>query len=263
MYSCGQIESGAKLALLTDLLPADSEDHGFLDSSIQVENATYPAPTNVTPYQEASHVSIGCDFYALSSNFALGTKFTWGLNLRALNETETLAQAVWLGDTWFGTRAELMSNVSLELVEIGNEPDVFGGPGYDSSWDVVNYTHTWRQYANDATHALHVDQTDGPKYLLGSFAGLGFFTMGDIFQYGILDYGQLKEQTGLGNEHQYCGGFTGFQGQPGTLMNHANVVGNLTKRTGGLLATQRSGFNYVLVGPPHKAARNTAVDAGR
>ena len=51
-----------------------SLDAAWLDDKVQYVDAVFPPPRNTTPYPGASYVSIGRDFYALSANFASGTK---------------------------------------------------------------------------------------------------------------------------------------------------------------------------------------------
>jgi hypothetical protein len=51
-----------------------SLDAAWLDSGVQYVQATFPPPRNNTPYPGATNVRVGRDFYALSANFAPGTK---------------------------------------------------------------------------------------------------------------------------------------------------------------------------------------------
>lgn len=50
-----------------------------------------------------------------------GDNSIWGLNLESQNISEIVAQATLLADTFQGSRKELMQNVTLQRVEIGNE----------------------------------------------------------------------------------------------------------------------------------------------
>lgn len=51
-----------------------SEDFGRLNAQVTIGNASYPNATASTPYPQASAVSIGRDWYALSGNFPSDTK---------------------------------------------------------------------------------------------------------------------------------------------------------------------------------------------
>jgi hypothetical protein len=51
-----------------------SEDFGRLNLNVEIGNASYPNATASTPYPQASAVTIGRDWYALSSNFPSDTK---------------------------------------------------------------------------------------------------------------------------------------------------------------------------------------------
>jgi hypothetical protein len=77
-------------------LAANSQDRGFLAPEFEVQNLTFPAATALVPQPEASRIGIGRDWYKLSGNFPTGTSFTWGINLKALNVTETVAQGAQL-----------------------------------------------------------------------------------------------------------------------------------------------------------------------
>lgn len=77
-------------------LAANSQDRGFLAPEFEVQNLTFPAATALVPQPEASRIGIGRDWYKLSGNLPAGTSFTWGINLKALNVTETVAQGAQL-----------------------------------------------------------------------------------------------------------------------------------------------------------------------
>ena len=69
----------SNLEELTGVPPAirvggSSLDNAWLNDGVQYVESTFPPPRNHTPYPGASYVEIGRDFYALSGNFAPGTK---------------------------------------------------------------------------------------------------------------------------------------------------------------------------------------------
>lgn len=100
----------------------NTEDHSLYAPQYPVVNDTFPPATNITPWPEATNISVGREFYSLSGNFPAGTKFTWGINLRsnnlsvAVNEAEALMKAF-----------RSLHTVTLDLIEIGNEPDLYPG----------------------------------------------------------------------------------------------------------------------------------------
>ncbi|KAM0286486.1 hypothetical protein ACHAQH_000912 [Verticillium albo-atrum] len=70
---------------------ANSQDCATVDLDVKVMNATFPEPIALFPNPEADYIFIGRDFYALSGNLPAGIPFMWGINLKALSQTETVA----------------------------------------------------------------------------------------------------------------------------------------------------------------------------
>ena len=63
-----------------------------------------------------------------------GTHIIWGINLKELNLTATYLQAKALSRA-FNSSAVIRKNITLDLVEVGNEPDLYPnrnvwGPDY-------------------------------------------------------------------------------------------------------------------------------------
>ncbi|ORY31073.1 hypothetical protein BCR39DRAFT_593571 [Naematelia encephala] len=227
---------------------ADSEDRGTVDLSVQVENSTFPNVTATVPYPEATLDLIGEDFYALSANLPPGTRFTWGINLKYLNVTETVRQATLLADTFQGSRASLLSQQVLETVEIGNEPDFYSFPG----WTPLNYTTTWIEYAKAVADVLDFSSDkNGTTLFAGAFSGLSPYTWNAraALEAGILNDPELSKYTKTFAEHNYDGvyGYPGYgEPMPGGLMDKANVRGNLTIKLPDIMATHAAGLAYVI-----------------
>ncbi|KAK2931909.1 hypothetical protein FoTM2_009427 [Fusarium oxysporum f. sp. vasinfectum] len=224
---------------------ANSQDRATVDLNLQVMNSTYPEPTENVPNPEADRIFIGRDFYALSSNLPAGTPFMWGLNMKALNITETKAQARLLAETFQGARSGLTRHVRLANVELGNEPDFWGstrtgrqGP-YGPSWTVANYTNTW----------LGSVDSSKPTLSPGAFTGFNApeWTPEGALLAGLLDDSETRSRVSQFTEHAYSGGFDPRRiVRPGDLMNKVAVRANMTTRTNGRNAVRSTGVKYIL-----------------
>jgi len=234
---------------------ADSEDRAHLDLCYEVYNSTFPPPTDTVPVPEASSIAIGRDFYALSANLPAGTRFTWGLNLKFLNLSETLAQARLLADTFQGSRADQLKHVILENVEIGNEPDLYyySASGFGESWTPHNYSEVWKKHAKAVSEVVNLstDKTDGiPTLWMGSFTVINMmmvWTPTAVLESGLLD-GESGKYASTFCEHHYNGVF-GRDRLPGVgeLMDKAGVRGNLSLFAESIRVSRASGLDFVLV----------------
>ncbi|KAL0930106.1 uncharacterized protein CTRU02_214926 [Colletotrichum truncatum] len=236
---------------------ANSEDRATIDLSLQVMNKTFPAPNKEVPNPEADHIFIGRDFYALSGNLPPGTSFMWGVNLKPLNKTETVAQARLLADSFQGSRVNLTKHVQLVEVEIGNEPDFYGPtrngrPGsYGPEWNVFNYTDTWTEFAKAVNRELTFDgaKSDNPRLSPGAFTGFNSpeWIPQWPLQDGLLQDPEIRNKTAQFTEHAYSGSFSAhFIPHPGDLMHKQHVRNNLTFRTAGIRSVRSVGLDYVL-----------------
>ncbi|CAG9975201.1 unnamed protein product [Clonostachys byssicola] len=237
---------------------AISQDRATIDLQYEVMNATFPEPTPQAPNPQADHIFIGRDFYALSGNLPEGTSFMWGLNLKDLNKTETVAQAQLLAESFIGSRAHLTSKMSLEYVELGNEPDFWGptrwgsyrGP-YGPEWNTLNYTATWVDFAKAVSGVFHTgeSETEKPKLSPGGFTGFmspEWTPQGPLLA-GLLDDPDIRERTSQFTEHAYSGGFDPYGNvRPGELMNKLSVRANMSAIVSRRHAVQGAGLRYVL-----------------
>ncbi|KAJ9094739.1 hypothetical protein QFC21_005897 [Naganishia friedmannii] len=209
---------------------ADSEDRGYIQPNVAVINSSFPAATTDIPFPEAHTVGIGKDFYALSSNLPKGTSFIWGVNLKARNVSETVAQVALLADTFQGSRKALMANVTLTSLEIGNEPDFFAFPG----WTPSAYVEIWDTIVNKITGIIKLGGPNEPKLEGPAFAG---FAAGQWDAMSVLNAGFREGNAGklLGTfgEHHYSGvhAYPSFNPEPkmGDLLNKNSIRSNLTK----------------------------------
>ena len=245
---------------------ANTQDRGFIDPSVPILKSDFPPPTVNVPNPEATRVSIGRDFYALSGNLPAGTSFMWGLNLKSLNKSETVAQARLLADKFQGSRAHLTKHVKLVNVEIGNEPDFYGptrfgvqGP-YGPSWNVANYSSTWVEFAEAISRVIKLGSSEyragssssGPTLSMGAFTGFmgPEWSPQGMLQAGILDKASVRAMTSQYAGHAYSGGFDPRRVvNPGELMNKLSVRANMTTRTDGIAAVRSMGLKYILVCP--------------
>lgn len=63
---------------------------------------------------------------------------TWGVNFGANNVTVAIAEAKSILKA-FASSAVASSGVVLDFIEIGNEPDLYGGGKRTGTWNVQTY----------------------------------------------------------------------------------------------------------------------------
>lgn len=107
--------------------------------ALEFSSLIFPDSTAVTPYPEASNVTVGQGFYNIVAHLPKGTEVTWGVNLGTSNMTAAMLEAKAIFKA-FSSPAVKQAGVTLKAVEIGNEPDVYTLTGHrNSSWNVVSY----------------------------------------------------------------------------------------------------------------------------
>lgn len=242
------------------LIVGNTEDRTRIDKSVSVWDATIPPPTPGIPYHEATAVTVGRDFYSLSNNLPTGTKFTFGLNLRSMNLTETHAQAVHLAESFAP-----LKRVHLGGVEIGNEVDGFQVTPYTNlsftNWTSYNYTDTWREFAENITDVLQVGE-GGPEFQVGSFMASGNTQPWNPLN--VIGTGGLEGVKGIKwwSDHFYTGVWgMGGPPSPGSLMSKSTVRGVLSQRIVDIRTTKRSGLDYIVVSL-HTLMRSHAYPQG-
>jgi hypothetical protein len=237
---------------------------------VDVGHAVFPPSSPDFPYPEAERITIGRDWYALSANLPSGTPFTWGLNLKSLNVSETVAQAAVLAETFQGRRAHLTKHVKLEWIEIGNEPDLYtreisgggvGNPGDWSQWSPKNYSRTWSHLAKKVAKVVHLG--DGTSLRVGAIA-LGGSASGwspqTLVEAGLFHDKTAKKHTKVFSEHMYNAGFVvGAEAKSGELMDKGNVRGNLSLRALDVIAARKEGLKFVMVCLFHEISSWTDV----
>ena len=166
---------------------ADSEDHTFWSPTVTINEDQFPPANTITPYPEATRITVGNAYYDLSRFLPRGTHMTWGINLGANNVTNAVNMAKAIVRA-FRTNAVKASGVVLDLIEVGNEADLFRNNGLrPSNWTVQDYVPNWISIAGPAVAAAGIHGRSGPVSVQGAaFAGQGF-TPTEIFNLGILD----------------------------------------------------------------------------
>ncbi|KAI0368386.1 glycoside hydrolase family 79 protein [Pilatotrama ljubarskyi] len=239
------------LAALTGQPPnirvgANSEDHTFWSPTVTIEDASFPPPNSITPYPEATSITVGNAYYALSRFLPRGTRMTWGVNLGADNVTNAVNMAKAIVGA-FRTGAVKASGVTLERIEIGNEADLYKNNGLrPSNWTVEQYVPDWISVAGPVAEAAGIHGRNGPVTLQGAaFAGQGF-TPRQIFDLGILESAPGKAISTI-SQHRYSAAFCNGGDFPLiSFMSKANVRGNLTVFEADIAATYAKGLLYIL-----------------
>jgi hypothetical protein len=97
---------------------ANSEDHTVWSPTVTVVEAAFPPPSSITPYPEATSITVGDTYYQLSKWLPTGTHMIWGVNLGLDNATNAVNMATSIIKA-FGTPEVLAANITLDLIEVG------------------------------------------------------------------------------------------------------------------------------------------------
>ncbi|GJE97273.1 glycoside hydrolase family 79 protein [Phanerochaete sordida] len=238
---------------------ANSEDKTVWDPTVTVNVDEFPPPNTVTPYPEATHIAVGDEYYVLSKWLPAGTHMTWGVNLGLDNATNALNMANAILRA-FLTPAVKLSGVVLDLIEIGNEADLYANNGLrNSSYNVEAYVPDWINISTPVADAIQAhplarraeakrdaDTVQGPVHIQAcSFAGQGF-TPTEVFEMGLLD-STPGELVTVVSQHRYSAAFCQGGDFPlVSFMNKASVRSNLTLFEDDIAATVEEGLAYIL-----------------
>ncbi|KAG0708092.1 glycoside hydrolase family 79 protein [Suillus ampliporus] len=230
---------------------ADSEDHTDFSYDIEYEEDIFPASSAVTPYPEATSITVGQGFYDIIYHLPEGTQVHWGVNLREYNLTAAYLETVALTNA-FSSSAVVEKNITLKFIEVGNEADLYyNNGGRNSSWNVQEYVSEWEEFAYNVSKTANLSNTSYTKLIGAAFAGsshnnLSGFSPQAIFNLGILESpaGQLIETI---SQHQYSGSFcTGGGAVLQDLMTKSYIRGNISVFNSDIEATIANGLNYIL-----------------
>ncbi|KIK70061.1 glycoside hydrolase family 79 protein [Collybiopsis luxurians FD-317 M1] len=230
---------------------ADSEDHTDFHPGLQVEQATFAAPSATTPYPEASHIIVGEAFYVAAQNLPPGTHVTWGVNFKSANLTAAVLEASAIAEAFnsFSPSAGLV----LDAIEIGNEADLYVNDGNrPSNFTISAYVLQWASFATNVSAAVPIGPNTSTKFWGGAFAGSSHSTTGfspqGLFANGILSTAPGKQINTI-SQHIYSG--SGLGCGPLTLciqnmMSKAFIRGNLSAYSPDIAAVKAQGLTYVL-----------------
>ncbi|KAH9949137.1 glycoside hydrolase family 79 protein [Amylocystis lapponica] len=226
---------------------ADSEDHTVWSPTMTINEDLFPPTNVVTPYPEATYITVGDEYYTLVRWLPAGTHMVWGVNLgfnnvtNAVNMVKAICRA-------FSLPSVQNSGVVLDRIEVGNEADLYGNNGLrtQSNWTVENYVPDWESIAGPVVNAAGITSNDGPVTLQGAAFASQAFTPREVFALGILESDPGKTISTI-SQHQYSAAFCNG-GDFGLIsfMNKTTVRGNLTIFEADIAATYEQGLTYVL-----------------
>ncbi len=166
---------------------ANSEDRTAWSPTVKTNEDDFLPTNTLTPYPDATHIAVGNTYYELSRFLPRGTRMTWGVDLGANNVTNAVNMAEAIARA-FRTSTMKASGVVLDLIEVGNEADLFRSNGLrPSNWTVEDYVPNWISIAGPAVEVVGIRGPDGPVSVQGAAFISQFFTPTDIFDLGILD----------------------------------------------------------------------------
>ncbi|VDC07219.1 unnamed protein product [Peniophora sp. CBMAI 1063] len=227
---------------------ADSADHTKFVSG-NVAQAVFPNRTASVPYPEATNVTIGQGYYALASN----TRVIWDVNFGSANMTETYLETMAICQA-FKSPAMQNAGVTLQALEVGNEPDEYPRPKHnlrDPNWDVGDYVKEWTTYAaNVTTVANKLMGSEVPIQALAFGFQRDGFTVPNAISDGLLNSTASQDIKWISQHHysgSYCDGpVPDIVDARQALMNKTNIRGNLSLFENDIALVHQHGLKYVL-----------------
>lgn len=230
---------------------ADSEDHTDFSYDVEYAEDIFPPSSTITPYPEATNITVGQGFYDIISHLPNGTQVQWGVNLREYNFTAAYLETVALMNA-FSSPAVVEKNITLKFIEVGNEADLYrNNKGRNNSWNVQEYVSEWEHFAYNVSATANLSESSYTKLIGAAFAesshnNLSGFSPQAIFNLGILESpaGQLIETI---SQHHYSGSFcTGGGAVLQDLMTKSYIRGNISMYISDIEATLAKGLKYIL-----------------
>ena len=165
---------------------ADSEDHTFWSPTETLDKDSFPTPNTITPYPEATQITVGDSYYDLSRYLPPGTHMVWGVNLASNNTTNAVNMAKAIAGS-FDNADVKAAGIVLDRIEVGNEPDLYVSHKLrPKGWTVENYVKEWTNIAGHVVQALNLSDRTASVTLQGAaFANQGF-TPRQIYNLSIL-----------------------------------------------------------------------------
>ncbi|KAJ7264016.1 hypothetical protein B0H12DRAFT_1102491 [Mycena haematopus] len=232
---------------------ANSEDRTDFNPALQYSQTVSSAPTAASPYPEAAEVIVGDGFYQAAENLPAGTRVVWGVNLRSKNMTAAVLEALSIKKA-FDSHAMKAANVTLEFIEVGNEPDDYVGQlGYNkTNWTVEKFVAQWTSFAASITLAGVIQPGTDAKFFGPSFANMphtadSFSPLG-VFTEGILDSPSGALLKTFSQHHYQCAFFSnrGAGENLTDLVVKNNIRTNLTQLLPDIAVVRSHGLDYVL-----------------
>ncbi|KAF8513917.1 glycoside hydrolase family 79 protein [Hysterangium stoloniferum] len=227
----------------------NSEDHTIFSPTVTISETQTPPPSSITPYPEATSITVGDGFFQLSKWLPSGTHMIWGVNFGSDNATNAanMAKSVMAA---FSSKAAKDAQVQLDFIEVGNEADLYRKPNHarrPTNWTEEDYVTDWINIATaviDAA-ALQASQASAVGLQGAAFGGQVFSPTG-IINDGILNSapGRVIRQI---SQHRYSGAFcSGGAFALESFMNKAAVRSNITVFSADIALVRRKGLPYVL-----------------
>jgi len=139
------------------------------------------------------------------------------------------------------------SGVDLQLVELGNEADLYNNNGHrNKSYNEVDYVAEWRQYIGSLINNTALGQKGAPKIQALSFGHSDYgtgkkFDPEFAFKDGLLD-GDIGKHIGVISQHTYSGGCC--TALVADLMNKTAIRHNITVFENDIAAVHAQGLPY-------------------
>jgi len=226
---------------------ADSEDHTVWSPTVTVNEDIFPPANAITPYPEATNITVGNEYYTLTRWLPAGTHMVWGVNLGYNNITNAVNMAKAIIRA-FSLPSVQSSGVVLERIEVGNEADLYSSNGLRpaDNWTVEEYVADWESVAGPVVETAGLYDKYGLVTLQGAAFASQKFTPREIFALGILNSTAGRTISTI-SQHQYSAAFCNG-GNFGLIdfMNKSTVRGNLTIFEADIAATYAQGLTYVL-----------------
>ncbi|KZT42000.1 glycoside hydrolase family 79 protein [Sistotremastrum suecicum HHB10207 ss-3] len=224
---------------------ANSEDRTLFSNTVPISQTIFPADSVSNPYPEASNVTVGDGYYALSRFLPSGTHMTWGINFGSNNLTAAIDEGKSILKA-FSSDAVTSAGIHLDLIEIGNEPDLYGGSKRASSWNIGQYVSTWSSFAESVASAIGLQAGTRPFVQGLAFGnsdhGAGGFSPQQAYNDGILSTSAGKLITVV-SQHHYSGGCC--TALVSDLMSKSFVRGNVTAFVPDIQATVSRGHKFI------------------
>ncbi|KAJ7459673.1 glycoside hydrolase family 79 protein [Mycena latifolia] len=204
---------------------ADSEDRTNFNPNIQI-------------------VVVGDGYYQIADNLPAGTRVVWGVNLGSDNITAAVLESLSIKKA-FDSHAMKTAGVTLEFIEIGNEPDLYKVQCLRScALSAPHFAHA--EFATNMSFAGAIQPGLGPKFFGPSFALISHtadsFSALGVFTQGILETPPGSLLRTYSQHHYQCGGGENLT----DIVIKQNIRGNLTQLLPDIALVRSHGLDYVL-----------------